>query len=237
MPASGPSSSPSQSHNDEGGGTKIGVPNPVEESKGNTENNAQSDNLTSLLNEIVFLNQQICTAAEIPSATLPRNLSNLSLETQRQEEEPGQTSPNHNDLLVDSLLGTDHSSVGGAEQQGHARSPWLLELDEDSSENGEAGAEKEVVGLNVHMEDELGSSSSTSGNDQLQRPQYATKVGVLAPPPLLQMKVGGTKVVESSSSDRAEGYGGGGGGGKDDGVAWRPMPRLVPLGLKGNPPN
>ncbi|XP_076022112.1 MAX dimerization protein MGA a isoform X2 [Genypterus blacodes] len=233
-PASGPLSSSSQSHNDEAG-TKMDVTNPVENYKGNTESNAQSENLTSLLNEIVFLNQQTYSEAEIRSPTLPRNLSNQSLETLQQEEEPGQTSLKHNDLLLDSPLGTDRSSVGGAEQEEYAQSPWLLELDEDSNENGDGGAEKERVGLNVHIEGEPQSSSSTSTNDQLQRPQCVKIVGVLAPPPLQQMKVGGTKVVESSSSDKAGDDGDG--RGKDGGTTWRPMPRLVPLGLKGNPPN
>lgn len=42
-----------------------------------------------------------------------------------------------------------------------------------------------------------------------------TNGGALVPPPLLQMRVGGATVVDSTS---------------------RPMPRLVPLGLRGAPP-
>ncbi|KAI9537785.1 hypothetical protein NQZ68_022447 [Dissostichus eleginoides] len=49
------------------------------------------------------------------------------------------------------------------------------------------------------------------------------------------MKVGrAEKVMEPANSDGEEE--GGGGGKKYGGVAWRPMPRLVPLGLRGNPP-
>ncbi|KAM8916660.1 MAX dimerization protein MGA a isoform 2-T8 [Spinachia spinachia] len=63
------------------------------------------------------------------------------------------------------------------------------------------------------------------------------KTDALAPPPLLQMKVGGAKLLEAPGSDVAAGgkEGGGGGWRREGGVAWRPMPRLVPLGLRGNP--
>lgn len=56
--------------------------------------------------------------------------------------------------------------------------------------------------------------------------------GVLAPPPLLHMKVGGAKEAGLGSNNGAT-VGGAGAGG----VAWRPMPRLVPLGLRGNSPS
>ncbi|KAM4724421.1 MAX dimerization protein MGA a isoform 2-T2 [Anableps anableps] len=56
--------------------------------------------------------------------------------------------------------------------------------------------------------------------------------GVLTPPPLLHMKVGGAKGAGLGPSDGAAVRGGGSGG-----VAWRPMPRLVPLGLRGNSPS
>ncbi|XP_037342588.2 MAX dimerization protein MGA a isoform X2 [Pungitius pungitius] len=59
------------------------------------------------------------------------------------------------------------------------------------------------------------------------------KADALAPPPLLQMKLGGATVADAPSSDVDAG--GGGGWSREGGVAWRPMPRLVPLGLRGNP--
>lgn len=55
------------------------------------------------------------------------------------------------------------------------------------------------------------------------------KNGVLAPPPLLQMSMGGAKVAEPST-----GKGPTEPGRTEGGVTWRPMPRLVPLGLRGN---
>ncbi|XP_032403340.1 MAX dimerization protein MGA a isoform X1 [Xiphophorus hellerii] len=56
--------------------------------------------------------------------------------------------------------------------------------------------------------------------------------GVLAPPPLLHMKVGGAKEAGLGSNNGATV-----GGAEAGGVAWRPMPRLVPLGLRGNSPS
>ncbi|KAK1875483.1 MAX associated protein [Dissostichus eleginoides] len=106
------------------------------------------------------------------------------------------------------LPGKPLPSGGGAkEEKGPALSPWVLELDSDSEE------------------------STTTENAK-------GGGGVLAPPPLQQMKVGGAeKVMEPANSDgEEEEEEGGGGGKKDGGVAWRPMPRLVPLGLRGNPP-
>lgn len=52
----------------------------------------------------------------------------------------------------------------------------------------------------------------------------------LAPPPLLQMKMGGAKGADPAYSNMD--------GGQQSECArrWRPMPRLVPLGLRGAPP-
>nr|XP_054597873.1 MAX dimerization protein MGA a isoform X4 [Nothobranchius furzeri] len=63
-----------------------------------------------------------------------------------------------------------------------------------------------------------------------------TNGGVLAPPPLLHMKAGQAKVVDLPSSEGTAVEGGESGVG-NGGVTWRPMPRLVPLGLRGNSPS
>lgn len=69
-------------------------------------------------------------------------------------------------------------------------------------------------------------SRTTNGN--------TTKV-VLTPPPLLQMKVG--EAISSDSTPSHKATAGEGAGGHDDASpSWRPMPRLVPLGVKGAPP-
>ncbi|KAM6917356.1 MAX dimerization protein MGA a [Lycodopsis pacificus] len=139
----------------------------------------EDESLTSLLNEIVFLNQQ----------TVPLSSENPS---------------------------SEEAAVGGATEQGHAHSPWLLELDSDSDDL---------------METTRGGRQLGPANEN---------ANALAPPPLLQMKVGGAKVADPPSSARAAGgedEGGGGGSRREGCVAWRPMPRLVPLGLRGNAPN
>ncbi|MED6252173.1 hypothetical protein ATANTOWER_008019, partial [Ataeniobius toweri] len=117
-----------------------------------------NESLSSLLNEIVFLNQQT-VAADTTAGT---------------------------SAVKDCLQG---SSVGGSEEQRLA---------------------------SEHL-------GPTSGN---------TTEGVLTPPPLLHMKVGGAKVPGLSTNDGAAV-----GGGGSDRLAWRPMPRLVPLGLRGNSPS
>lgn len=144
----------------------------------------EEESLTSLLNEIVFLNQQAITTAEAP---LPRKPS---------------------------------SEVGQEEEEGHAHSPWLLQLDSDTDDA--VTMETEKVGLNDHA--------------QTTQSRQPADGGALAPPPLLQMKVGGAGVVDLTSSDEAAGGEAGNVERKERGVAWRPMPRLVPLGLRGNPP-
>lgn len=146
--ASEPSSSPPSTQ----GGTSCLDPRPNTGLQGPAETSKDPDNvnLTSLLDEIVFLNQQ-------------------TVSTQEEEEE--------------------------------AHSPWLLQLDSDSDEP--VTMETEEAGLSDHRPLPGLPNGNTTG-------------GVLVPPPLLQMKVGGAKVVDPAS---------------------RPMPRLVPLGLRGNPPS
>ncbi len=124
--------------------------------------------------------------------------------------------------------------MGGAKEQEQAHSPWLLQLDSDSDDT--ITMETEEAGLNDHTE-------TTESKPQPRLANGNTTIGVLVPPPLLQMKLGGAKVADPASSDGAAVGGGRGGGGggragrREGGVAWRPMPRLVPLGLRGNPPS
>lgn len=140
-----------------------------------TRGDPENENLTSLLDELVFLNQQAGKQ--------------------------------------------DTAAVGGAEEEGHSHSPWMLQLDSDSDTEG--------AGPDLHTEEMQSSAEPELDN---------SKEGVLAPPPLLQMKVGGTK--EASTSSEGDGTVGPGGGGRmHGGVAWRPMPRLVPLGLRGHAPS
>ncbi|XP_044023006.1 LOW QUALITY PROTEIN: MAX dimerization protein MGA a [Siniperca chuatsi] len=205
----GPSSSPCP---DPSAGRRVAVGGPLgaeQQQQGETREDADNESLTSLLNEIVFLNQQTVTTAMTAGVPLPGKPSS---EAGRREE---------------------GAAVGRAEEQGRAHSPWLLQLDSDSDDTvtaEEEEEEEEEAGLNDHTE-------TTQSGPQPGPANGNAKGGVLAPPPLLQMKVGGAKVADPASSDGAAGGEGGRGGRRGGGVAWRPMPRLVPLGLRGNPPS
>lgn len=155
-----------------------------------TRRHGETERLTSLLNEILVLNQQTITTVMTAGALIPEKQS---------------------------------PELGEAQEQDHACGPWLLQLDSDSDDA--ISVEMEEVGLNEGTE-------TTETGTPIGLANGNTIGAVLAPPPLLQMKMGGAKVVDPISSDGAEG-----GGRGDGGVAWRPMPRLVPLGLRGNPPS
>ncbi|CAG5866968.1 unnamed protein product [Menidia menidia] len=93
----------------------------------------------------------------------------------------------------------------------------------------QASKDSEVAGLNGHTDTRQGSGQPGPATDH-------AKDGGLAPPPLLHMKVGGGKVAGLTSTEGPASGGAGGGRGSGD-VAWKPMPRLVPLGLRGNSPS
>ncbi|XP_053700819.1 uncharacterized protein LOC128747175 isoform X2 [Synchiropus splendidus] len=90
-------------------------------------------------------------------------------------------------------------------------------LPQDPANNQTTPPEDTQGDLNGHLETQQRVESVTEN----------LKGSVLAPPPLLQMRVDAPKKTEPAvaSSQHSE-----------EGVAWRPMPRLVPLGLKGAPP-
>ncbi|XP_026164161.1 MAX dimerization protein MGA a isoform X2 [Mastacembelus armatus] len=140
-----------------------------------TRGDSETASLSSLLDEIVFLNQQ---TAGVP---LPEKQS---------------------------------SEVGRPRQQDHTHSPLFLHLECDNT----VSMEMVEAGLNGYM------TPTKMAN-------WDSKGDVLAPPPLQQMKTGGAKVDPSQSDNTAAV----GEGRRKGGVAWRPMPRLVPLGLRGNP--
>ncbi|XP_056867467.1 MAX dimerization protein MGA a isoform X5 [Takifugu flavidus] len=93
-------------------------------------------------------------------------------------------------------------------QEESVHSSWLLRLDSDSDEP--VTSETEEAGLDDRMQ--------CSEHKLLPGPTNGNIIngGALVPPPLLQMRVGGATVVDTTS---------------------RPMPRLVPLGLRGTLPS
>lgn len=97
------------------------------------------------------------------------------------------------------------------------QSPCVLQLDFESDDA--VTIETEEAGITGHQK------TLTNRNG---------KSGVLAPPPLLQMNIGGANVVAPARINEPAGEGEAAGGSTEEGLAWRPMPRLVPLGLRGN---
>ncbi|KAK0140667.1 hypothetical protein N1851_022337 [Merluccius polli] len=150
-----------------------------EEERGEVE----GEGLSSLLNELSFLNQNHTPPADQPLfSSVPRPLC--------------------------SSLG---GGVGGG--GGGAREPLL----KPSLSNEDL---MEAARVNGHMQSADG--PEPNGYAALHYPQCSSKGDTLTPPPLLQMKVGGAK-LSKSTNERAAG-------------AWKPMPRLAAMGVKGGPP-
>ncbi|KAK2826846.1 hypothetical protein Q5P01_021060 [Channa striata] len=147
--------------------------------------NCESESLTSILSEIVFLNQQ-----HTVSMATPEGVSSPEKCPREDENEDERADPH---------------------------SPWFLQLDSDSDDT--VTTETEQVGINRPQPRPVNGNTSASTS------------GVLVPPPLLQMNGSGAKLTSPTSSSTATG---GGGGSREGDVTWRPMPRLVPLGMRGN---
>uniref|UniRef100_A0A8D1KUG8 MAX gene-associated protein n=1 Tax=Sus scrofa TaxID=9823 RepID=A0A8D1KUG8_PIG len=174
------------------------------------------ETLTSLLNEIAFLNQQLnddsVSLAELPS----------SMDT----EFPGDARqafisklpPGNRATFQVGHLGTGLKELPDVQGESDSVSPLLLHLeDDDFSENekqlAEPASEPDVLKIVIDSEikDSLLShrkacdgGKSTSG--------VPTEPESVSSPPVLHMKAG----LENSSTD----------------TLWRPMPKLAPLGLK-----
>ncbi|XP_036927400.1 MAX dimerization protein MGA a isoform X7 [Acanthopagrus latus] len=122
-----------------------------------------------------------------------------------EQQETGEETVSLTSLLNELVFLNQQTVAGDQLEEAHAHSPWLLQLDSDSEDT--VAMETEEAGLNDHTE-------TTQSVLQPRTVNGNTTGGALAPPPLLQMKVGGANVADTAS---------------------RPMPRLVPLGLRGNP--
>lgn len=108
--------------------------------------------------------------------------------------------------LLDHGVLNQPMSTADLEEEEPDQGSWILRLDSDSDEP--VGSEMEEAGL---------VSTPVSDSRLLPGPSGGNVAkGVLVPPPLLQMRVGGPTLVDATS---------------------RPMPRLVPLGLRGAPPS
>ncbi|XP_036100948.1 MAX gene-associated protein isoform X10 [Molossus molossus] len=174
------------------------------------------ETLTSLLNEIAFLNQQLnddsVSLAELPSS-MDTEFPGNAQQTFISKLPPG----NRASFQV-GHLGTDLKELPDVQGESDSASPLLLHLeDDDFSENEkqivEPASEPDVLKIVIDsdIKDSLLSHRKVSdgGNSTSGAPAESENV---SSPPILHMKAG----LENSSSD----------------TLWRPMPKLAPLGLK-----
>ncbi|XP_012504579.1 PREDICTED: MAX gene-associated protein [Propithecus coquereli] len=181
------------------------------------------ETLTSLLNEIAFLNQQLnddsVSLAELPSTV--------------DTEFPGDARrgfisklpPGNSAAFQVGHLGTGLKELPDVQGESDSTSPLLLHLeDDDFSENekqlAEPASEPDVLKIVIDSEikDSLLSHRKTSDGGKSTSDLPAEPESVSSPP-LLHMRTG---LENSSSTD----------------TLWRPMPKLAPLGLKvANPCN
>ncbi|XP_059769539.1 MAX gene-associated protein isoform X10 [Balaenoptera ricei] len=174
------------------------------------------ETLTSLLNEIAFLNQQLnddsVSLAELPS----------SMDT----EFPGDARrafisklpPGNRATFQVGHLGTGLKELPDVQGESDSVSPLLLHLeDDDFSENekqlAEPASEPDVLKIVIDSEikDSL-VSRRKAGDEGKSTSGIPAEPESVSSPPILHMKAG----LENSSTD----------------TLWRPMPKLAPLGLK-----
>ncbi|XP_053923333.1 MAX gene-associated protein isoform X3 [Cuculus canorus] len=182
------------------------------------ESDDTDETLTSLLNEIAFLNQQLnddaSAMSELPS-TLNSNFSHEGAEARRG------TASNLTAADGPSFqfghLGGSFKDLSELPEGGGSISPLLLHLEDDDltdgdKNSGEPSSEADVlkIVIGAEMKDPLPNLSVTSGGNGKSVTTLAETTNVT--PPVLQMKTN----PEASNAD----------------ALWRPMPKLAPLGLK-----
>ncbi|CAJ1074947.1 MAX gene-associated protein-like isoform X4 [Xyrichtys novacula] len=182
------------------------------------------------------------------------------LPTQKHNRQTTEQPPEEQELRPPESAGLRKDTVGGARDKGHGPGDLLDGgLDFIVGRNGSVGGASALTSLlheidflnSKSLEAELKEEGGAVGRDLEQGGPWLLELdsdsedaatmdtlknheppSLLTPPPLQQMKVGGVKEAEPAITDEA-------GGGVEigqGGVSWRPMPRLVPLGLKGHAP-
>ncbi|XP_018619669.2 MAX dimerization protein MGA a isoform X3 [Scleropages formosus] len=190
---------------------------------GDDDDDTEDETLMSLLNEIVFLNQQL-NSEDSPSKVTQAHFSYKPLKKAERLEVPGEG--------VSKSKKVEQARECSKDKE-QSLKPLFVQKNEDLvmlkdvlvKDNFEAeGADllRVVCGLGKKHEREAFDATVANGFGQQSLPSPA-KGGALTPPPLLQMKAGkGALLIESKAGD-ADSCGK---------VSWRPMPRLAPLGLK-----
>ncbi|XP_059705486.1 MAX gene-associated protein isoform X7 [Haemorhous mexicanus] len=182
------------------------------------ESDDTDETLTSLLNEIAFLNQQLnddaSTMSELPGA-LSSDFSHKGAEARRGTAS-GLSATDGSSFEFGHLGGSfkDLSEVPGG---GGSLSPLLLHLEDDDlsdgdKNSGEPSSEADVlkIVIGTEMKNPLSNLSVTSGGNGKTVTTLSDATNVT--PPVLQMKTN----PEAGNADKS----------------WRPMPKLAPLGLK-----
>ncbi|XP_041261109.1 MAX gene-associated protein isoform X5 [Onychostruthus taczanowskii] len=182
------------------------------------EGDDTDETLTSLLNEIAFLNQQLnddaSAMSELPGS-LRSDFSHKDAEARR-----GTAS----DLSVADDSSFEFGHLGGSFKDlsevpggGGSLSPLLLHLEDDDlsdgdKNSGEPSSEADVlkIVIGTEMKNPLSNLSVTGGGNGKTVTTLSDAANVT--PPVLQMKTN----PEAGTADKS----------------WRPMPKLAPLGLK-----
>lgn len=179
------------------------------------------ETLTSLLNEIAFLNQQLNDDSGL--AELSGSMD-TEFPGDAQQAFISKLAPGNRSAFQVGHLGTGVKELPDVQEESESISPLLLHLeDDDFSENekqlGDTASEPDVLKIVIDSEikDSLVSHRKSSDGGQSTSGLPAEPESVSSPP-ILHMKTG----PENSSTD----------------TLWRPMPKLAPLGLKvANPPS
>ncbi|XP_072479310.1 MAX gene-associated protein isoform X6 [Notamacropus eugenii] len=184
------------------------------------EEDDTDETLTSLLNEITFLNQQLnddsSSMTELPSsvgAEFPR------LATARRAVASKLASGSRATFQL-GTLGSSLKELPEVQEASGSISPLLLHLEDDDLAEGERQpTETDVLKIVIDPEIKESFPSHRRVSDTGKMTSILpTEPENMSSPPILHMKTG----QESSSTD----------------TLWRPMPKLAPLGLKlANPPS
>ncbi|XP_041315670.1 MAX gene-associated protein isoform X5 [Pyrgilauda ruficollis] len=182
------------------------------------ESDDTDETLTSLLNEIAFLNQQLnddaSAMSELPSA-LRSDFSHKDAEARRGTA--SDLSAADDSSFQFGHLGGSFKDLSEVPGGGGSLSPLLLHLEDDDlsdgdKNSGEPSSEADVlkIVIGTEMKNPLSNLSVTSGGNGKTVTTLSDATNVT--PPVLQMKTN----PEAGNADKS----------------WRPMPKLAPLGLK-----
>lgn len=176
------------------------------------ENDDTDETLTSLLNEIAFLNQQLNDDSS-DIAELPNSLSagfSLGDVENRRESSAADGSPFQFGALSGSF-----KDLTVVHESSDSITPLLLHLDDDDlpdSNRNSRELSSESDALKIMLGSEVNDSNPDHSAVNRKNVDPVAKTRSLSPP-ILQMKAN----LEGGNTD----------------TTWRPMPKLAPLGLKG----